>query len=128
MDPAELKSIAADIKFGMHPTMGVRVSEDPNDLWIQIRDWNLSAEDGGGAKVRVSKYAAKSEVVQACLKAAIAWFEHEVRESFEYKGFNIFNPHYDVDSLVQARTSKEISFDTRIPLDIRGQAEVGSFS
>lgn len=128
MNPTELKEIASKITFKMHPSMGVRVSEDPDDLWFQIRDWNLSSEDGGGAKIRVSEFATESEVVQACLKATIDWFEHEARESFEWKGINIFNPHYDVNALHAARLAKEISFDVRKPLDIRGQVEVGSVS
>lgn len=66
--------------------------------------------------------------MQACLKATIAWFEHEARESFQWRGVNVFNPHYDVDALYEARVHQEMSFDTRMPLDIQARVDVGSFS
>jgi hypothetical protein len=45
----------------------------------------------------------KSEVVQTAFKAALTAIEHEARERFTYRGQSIFDPHYDVDQLVELR-------------------------
>lgn len=43
----------------------------------------------------------KSEIVQTVLKCVLTSHEHRVREHFTYKGERIFNPHYDVEVLVE---------------------------
>ena len=53
-----------------------------------------------GRKWYLSKHATKSEVVQTILKAAITSSEHMVREHFKYRGVAVFNPHFDVEDLV----------------------------
>lgn len=57
---------------------------------------------GYGRKWHVSPHATESEIVLTCLKAAITDAEHEVREGFRYKGACIFQPHIDVNALVEA--------------------------
>lgn len=57
---------------------------------------------GYGRKWHVSPHATESEIVLTCLKAAITDAEHEVREGFRYKGASIFQPHIDVNALVEA--------------------------
>lgn len=57
---------------------------------------------GYGRKWHVSPHATESEVVLTCLKAAITNAEHEVREGVTYKGARIFQPHIDVNALVEA--------------------------
>lgn len=53
-----------------------------------------------GRKWQLSQHMTDSEIVQTALLALITWAEHEVRESFEYRGEAIFAPHFDVDDLV----------------------------
>jgi hypothetical protein len=40
-----------------------------------------------------------SEIVRTVFMAALAYEEHELRESFLYNGARIFSPHLDVDVL-----------------------------
>lgn len=73
--------------------------------------WNIQArlerEDvvtgewgtGSGGKLYVSPHSTTSEVVQKCLGAVLAFSEHEVRETFKWKGRAVFHPHYNVDEL-----------------------------
>lgn len=48
----------------------------------------------------LSNQACKSEIVHTALKLVLTAAEHEIRESFTYRGKKIFGPHYDVDVLV----------------------------
>lgn len=56
-----------------------------------------------GRKWRLSPYMTDGEVVQTCLGATLAAVEHEHRERFRYKGVSVFDPHYDIDKLVELR-------------------------
>jgi hypothetical protein len=94
---------------------GIEFRADPHEGWIQIRDRMLPSEVQSGRKWRISDHMTKSEIVQTMLAATLAWFEHEVREAFTYRGENIFSPHYDVDQLLELRTSAQ-------PFDVRGRA------
>lgn len=49
----------------------------------------------------ISPAMTKSEIIQTAFKAVLTAEEHEVRESFTYKGQAIFNPHFDCDKLTQ---------------------------
>ena len=42
----------------------------------------------------------KSEVVQTCFKCLMTSYEHQAREWFRYRGQPVYNPHYEVDALV----------------------------
>jgi len=53
-----------------------------------------------GRKWLLSHHMTHSEVVQTAFKAVLTAVEHEVRESFTYKGCAIFGPHYDIERLV----------------------------
>jgi len=52
-----------------------------------------------GRKWYISQYACNSEVVQTLFKAALTVAEHELRESFLYKGRAIYGPHFDLEKL-----------------------------
>lgn len=58
-----------------------------------------------GRKWSLSKHMTDGEVVQTAFLAARVADEHELREQFTYKGETIFNPHYDIDRLVDLRRS-----------------------
>lgn len=55
-------------------------------------------------KWKLSQHMTKSEFVQTAFKAVLTAIEHEAREKFKYRGVSIFDPHYDVDRLVELRS------------------------
>lgn len=61
-----------------------------------------------GRKWYVSAHSTPNEVVQTCLKAVLTALEHEAREQFTYKGVSIFQPHMDLDALVEQAKTKII--------------------
>lgn len=63
------------------------------------RDMNWS-----GRKWHLSKYMTDGELVQTVLKACLTAAEHEIREQFKYRGVSIFDPHYDIEKLVELRS------------------------
>lgn len=56
-------------------------------------------------KWRLSPHMTDGEVVQTAFLAAKTAMEHEMREKFTYKGVTVFDPHYDIDKLVELRSS-----------------------
>jgi hypothetical protein len=96
------------------------VGEDRGHVWLQVR---FSAADTvagtiqthHGRKWLLSRHMTKSEVVLTAFKAVLTAEEHEVRESFRYMEKAIFNPHIDVDVLVDncdrvdARTAGQVN-------------------
>lgn len=56
-----------------------------------------------GRKWKLSYHMTPGEIVQTALKASLTAAEHECRESFKYKGVTIFDPHIDLDKLVDER-------------------------
>lgn len=88
-----------------------RTSDDPDDLWLQVL-----IPDGDkiyhGRKWRLSQHMTRSEVVQTALLAVLAAEEHEAREKFTYRGEAIFQPHYNVDDLVDLKRSSGLDVRT----------------
>lgn len=105
MNPAD---IMANVELRLHPTYAFRFGPD----WLQVIDTALPADEGHGRKWRLSEHMTRNEVIQTGLAAMLAFQEHEVRESFCYKGKPIFSPHYSVDALWAIHHSSE-SFDVR---------------
>lgn len=66
-----------------------------------------------GRKWRLSYHMTRSEVVQTALKAVLTAMEHEVRETFMWRGQRIFGPHLDIDVLHAIAEN----VDVRAPLD-----------
>jgi hypothetical protein len=60
-----------------------------------------------GRKWYLSPHMTKSEFVQTALKAVLTALEHEARECFLYKGWPVFDPHYDVDKLLALRSQPD---------------------
>jgi hypothetical protein len=56
-----------------------------------------------GRKWRLSPFMTDGEVVQTAFMAIMAANEHETREQFTYRGVSVFDPHYDIDKLVELR-------------------------
>lgn len=56
-----------------------------------------------GRKWRLSINMTDGEVVQTAFMAVMAANEHEAREKFTYRGVTVFDPHYDIEKLVELR-------------------------
>lgn len=61
------------------------------DVRWKSRKWNLSVHMTDG------------EIVQTAFKAVLTALEHEAREKFTYRDVAIFDPHYDIEKLVELR-------------------------
>lgn len=53
-----------------------------------------------GRKWYISSHATAGEIVQTALMAVLAFSEHEIRETFTYKGVPVFCPHFNLDKIV----------------------------
>lgn len=90
------------MNFGELFEISQEISFDPYKLWVankmylQVRHGDLN-----GRKWYISKHMVKSEVVQTAFLAIRQFQEHELREGFRYRGKAIFNPHIDVDAILQ---------------------------
>ena len=90
----------------------------PNgELFLQLRYLEEDVESGvpewqHGRKWRLSRFMTTSEIAQTAFKAVITSQEHVAREFFTYKGVNVYSPHYDVERLVELRSSEQ-SLDVR---------------
>lgn len=113
----DIKHIVAEIRY---KDWNFDIIEGPND----VQDWPtnpslrvrfIDPENGStqkGRKWLLSYHMTKSEVVLTALKAVLTAEEHESRELFRYRGAKIFNPHIDVDKMVEL-TKKLDNFDLR---------------
>ena len=61
----------------------------------------------------LSYHMVDSEVVRTAFKAIEAAMLHEVQEEFKYKGVRIYNPHLDLDELVDSIKKKEVKISIR---------------
>jgi hypothetical protein len=52
----------------------------------------------------ISTHMTPGELVQTAFKAVLTFLEHEARENFKYKGVSVFDPHYDIEKLVELRS------------------------
>lgn len=58
-------------------------------------------------KWQLSPHMTDGEIVQTALKACLTAAEHEIREKFKYRGVSIFDPHYDIEKLVELRRQSD---------------------
>ena len=63
--------------------------------------WYESTEEQRGRIWVIDPTQPKSDIVRTAIFGAITAEEHEVRERFRYRGKKIFNPHFDVERLVE---------------------------
>lgn len=80
--------------------------------YLQVGDLKATCNVTGnevswrGRKWLLSEHMTDGEIVQTVFKAVLTAMEHEVRELFLYRGHSIFDPHYDIDKLVELRRSE----------------------
>jgi hypothetical protein len=79
-------------------------------------DWILRVGDPGatdnvtgapmawkGRKWLMSEHMTDGEIVQTVFLATLTAIEHEIRETFTFRGAAVFDPHYDIEKLVELR-------------------------
>jgi hypothetical protein len=74
-----------------------QVKDNTSDALI---DWN-------SRKWMLSEHMTDGEIVQTAFLACMTAVEHEMRETFLYEGYSIFDPHYDIKKLVSLRSSPD---------------------
>ena len=116
MDLAEAKEILSRVRY--RQGWFFNVADRGDYLTLQVR---FSAPDlvtgcpeyQNGRKWLVSRYSTPSELVTTAFKAVLTAEEHEIRESFRYRGKMIFGPHFNVEALVSVAGSTECREDPR---------------
>lgn len=104
-----IEETLSHVAFTHHPSLKVRygvdsvgtLSEPELAYWLQLVDTDLPREFNSGRKWRLSKFMCTSEVVGTAFAAYKAWLEHEMMESFTYKGVQVFSPHLDIEARVR---------------------------
>lgn len=80
--------------------------------WLPDNDPNSSCEGESlqkGGKHYISSHACKEEVVNKCWYACQDFIIHEAREVFKYKGVAIYQPHWQVDKLLELCTKSDVA-------------------
>ena len=80
----------------------IQVCQDGDRQYLQVSDGEWT-----GRKWMLSPHMVDGEVVQTALMAVLAWYEHETREAFKFKGCAIFNPHISLDELFDRANTTE---------------------
>lgn len=101
----EVRSILDEIQYS---DWQIRLMEKGDGYLIQWVFMDLDVDNPAAGRVPqhcrkwyVSPYSTKSEIVETAWKAVKIAMEHEIREKFLYRGRRIFDPHVDVDALVE---------------------------
>lgn len=88
--------------------MNYRFTVLPKDdgFLVQLRYFDKDIDTGeeteqATRKWYVSSHSVDSEIVRTAFKAVMTSLEHIAREKFLYKDVAIFNPHFDVEKLVE---------------------------
>ncbi len=119
LEPSDFAAIIADITLKNGWEIHLREDGKTGRYYLQIQ-FDAPDNEGGGEPVRqhcrkwiLSEHMCKSEVVRTAHWAFVAALLHEADEWFEYKDVDIYTPHYDVDSLAEARKNGWIRTETR---------------
>lgn len=115
---ARLASIVADIELGMECEVRLGVSEEGR-RFVQIKCWRRDVITdeygwGYGGKAYPSEYASDSEIVQMIFGLYKGYWEHEARETFQWRERRVFGPHISTEALwsvarkVDVRSAKHV--------------------
>lgn len=124
MNEASLTETLWDVGFEHHPSYKVRVGYDnvvtgwdksvwpyeyvtQRRYWLQIEDTDLPEEFNRGRKWFLSEHMTESEVVGTAFAAYKAWIEHEIMESFTYRGVKVFNPHVSIKARLRVASEPD---------------------
>ena len=81
---------------GGHVFVQVRCAEGIDNVTGERLEWR-------GRKWLISRHMTAGEIAQTVLKAVLTAAEHEIRELVTYRGQPVFDPHYDLEKLVELR-------------------------
>lgn len=98
----EMARVLKDVTFRHWAFVLVK---DGERALLQVR-FAAGGEIQHGRKWLLSPHMTKSELEQTALMAVLAAQEHETREDFRYRGQPIFQPHYDVDALLELNLAR----------------------
>ena len=96
----------------------LEVGTDQERLYVQVGDPNGTDNITGetlpwkSRKWFLSEHMCVSEIVRTCYKCVQTAMLHELDEKFSYRGVLIYDPHRNLDLLVNAAVS-EVALDTR---------------
>lgn len=106
-----LRGIVAQVELGMECSVVIGRDEenDPGRFYFQIMCWRMDVISkemghGFGGKAYLSPHATDSELVQTIFGLYKAYWEHEARENFYWKGRRVFGPHMDVNAVWEVAT------------------------
>ncbi len=96
-------------KITTPPSYPIFLGNDKTRVYLQIKSETKCNVTGNpiawtGRKWYLSLHMTDGEIVQTALKACLTAAEHEIREQFKYKGQAIFDPHWDIEKLVELRS------------------------
>lgn len=103
----QLKEVVANCNFKAdHETWNLLVKLDNERPYLQVYcegTCNVSGKPltWTSRKWLLSYHMANTEIVRTVFKAIKAAMEHELCEKFTYKGARIYDPHVDVEALVE---------------------------
>lgn len=109
----DVRDVVAEVSLGEGQRFRVDYFAGSMVIYVQHQFWRADSMTGSygwgkGRKWHLSPHATESEIVLTCLKAAITNAAHEVREAFEYRGARLFQPHQDVNALVEACQTSDV--------------------
>jgi hypothetical protein len=90
------------------------LDEESGRLYLQVWEETLIVNSGGecgiikGRKWALSEHMTDGEVVQTAFLACKVYGEHELREAFTYKWSQIFNPHLDLETMIENANHREV--------------------
>lgn len=79
------------------------VRESHGGVFVQANYFDFDVETPRGQTTRkwlLSPEMTESEIVQTAFKCCLTSAEHRAREDFNYRGYRVFGPHYDVNDLI----------------------------
>lgn len=101
-----LDGIIGDIDLGMDCLVDIGRDEEnePGRLYLQIACWRKDVITGEmgmgyGGKGYLSPHMTDSEIIQVAFGLYQAYWIHEARESFEWRGRRVFGPHISTEAL-----------------------------
>lgn len=103
--------IINDIKLPFGWKMNFDINANGMYLYVYCKEGTCNVTgnvlEWKSRKWRLSSYMTDGEVVQTALLACLTASEHEIREQFKYKDVAIFDPHYDLNKLVELRKQSD---------------------
>lgn len=99
-----LLRIHSEIDLGMECVLYVGYDDSGSRYYFQVQCWRKDVITGEmgyghGGKAYLSPHMTDSELVQIAFGLYKAYWEHEARETFQWKERRIFGPHIDSQAL-----------------------------